>query len=511
MNYTSWPFQEAQRLLSRTKDKDVVVFQTGYGPSGLPHIGTFGEVARTTMVMNAFRQLSDKPMKLIVFSDDMDALRKAPTNVPNQDMLNEHIGVPLSSVPDPFETHNSFAEHNNAELCKFLDSYEFDYEFKSATEEYQSGVFNDTLTHVANNVDKILQVILPTLGKDRQNTYCPFLPIRDGIMHMKIRDWSINVVDGELCLLWWDINNFYHQSVPFVTPIHNGHCKLQWKVDWAMRWMAYGVDYEMYGKDLIESAKIGDIFCKRLGYVPPNHMMYELFLDEQGRKISKSIGNGIDINVWWKYGTRQALTYYMFQNPRKARKLHFGVVPQMMDDYLKHLENFQSDRDNYDNAVWHVHSGNVPTTVSPISFSMLLNLVSITNTNDADVIMRYVQNHKEGVTLESHPILGELIQRSINFYEDHVLPHKVYRDATSDEKIALGDLVTAIEAASGDEERLTYEIYESGKRTYGPKNLRAFFQMVYEVLMGQESGPRLPIFVMLYGIENTLELIKDKL
>lgn len=507
-SYNTWPFQEAQRLLNQVKDKDVVVFETGYGPSGLPHIGTFGEVARTTMVMNAFRHLSDIPVKLIVFSDDMDALRKIPSNILNGNMLQEYIGFPLTSVPDPFGTHNSFAEHNNAQLCEFLDRYGFEYEFRSSTAEYRSGRFNNVLIHIAKNVDKIMDVILPTLGRERQESYCPFLPILNGRMHMDVYAWSINWDDNENpILLWWD--DVINQSTPHETPILNGNCKLQWKVDWAMRWMAYGVDYEMHGKDLIESARLGDIFCRRLGFNPPSHMVYELFLDEFGAKISKSIGNGIDIENWWHYGTNEALSYFMFQNPKKARKLYFRVVPQMLDDYIRHLNEFQHDCDDYDNPAWHVHNGNVPSVGCPINFSMLLNLVSITNTEDPNVILRYVQNYREDATIENYPLLSNLVECAINFYTDFILPEKQYRVPTEMERQALSDLALAIETAGDDEERLTYEIYESGKRTYGKDKLRDFFQMVYETLMGQESGPRLPVFVQLYGYDNTLRLITE--
>jgi lysyl-tRNA synthetase class 1 len=505
-NLKSWPFLEAHRILKQVGDKETIILETGYGPSGPPHIGTFAEVARTTMVMNALRQLTSKPIKLIVFSDDMDGLRKVPENVPNQEMLGCFINHPLTSVPDPFEVHESFAHSNNAQLRSFLDQYGFEYEFRSSTEQYKSGVFNDTLMLIADYANEIKDIVTRGYKQERRDSYCPFLPIEDGVVHTEVYRWR--KVSSYL-LEWRDADGNEH-----LTSMLDGHCKLQWKVDWPMRWLALGVDYEMHGKDLIDSAQIGQRICKLLGRHGPINFMYELFLDENGEKISKSRGNGLDIAEWWNYSSREALSYYMFQNPRKARKLHFDIIPQSTDEYIKSLNRYHTEPD-MDNVVWHIHGGDVPHNSSPIAFSMLLNLVSITNTDDTNLIWKYIRNYMPNVTPEDYPILDSLVISAVNYYKHRVLPFKNYREPTNWERHALAMLKNAIREIDSNsetiEEDLTTAIYEIGKKSYGNDKLRDFFQMVYEVLMGQSSGPRLPIFVMLYGIENTAKAIEEKI
>lgn len=512
----SWPFIEAQALLEHTKDKDEVVFACGYGPSGLPHIGTFSEVARTTIVRNAFRTLSDKPTRLIVFSDDMDALRKIPENVPNQEMLQKFIGTPLTSVPDPFGKYESFAHHNNAMLCRFLDQYGFDYEFMSATQCYQSGIFNDTLVLIARHLEQVKALVTRGYKAERIKSYCPFLPIHKGKVHQDVFDWVVHPDGLPEPFLNWMMNE-RSESFPgpddriqAITPIINGNVKCQWKVDWPMRWVALGVDYEMHGKDLIDSAQIGQRICKLLGQRAPINFMYELFLDETGEKISKSRGNGLNIEDWWRYATNEVLTYYMFANPRKARKLHFDVIPKATDEYLRTLKEYHAHPDK-DNPAWHVHNGDVPYDGTPVSFGMLLNLVSITNTTDPVLIRQYVQTYCPEAIDTSFPLLDAFIVRAINFYTDRVLPFKVYRDPTSNEVKALTALRDAIRDSDPTEEAITIAIYDIGKEFYGKKELRFFFQMIYEVLMGQQSGPRFPVFTMLYGIDNTLRAIEEKI
>ena len=385
MEQKSWPFIEAQKILKHTEEKDIVTFATGYGPSGLPHIGTFGEVARTTMVINAFKQLSDKPVRLIVFSDDMDALRKVPDNIPNRDMLAGHINETLSSVPNPFDTkEESYAAHNNAELRRFLDQYGFEYEFMSSTDCYKTGTFNDALKLIAVDADEIKNIVTKDYGiqgGNRKETYCPFLPIIDGKVIQDLYDWRICYVpeSPDPWMLHFYTEEAHPERRAKMVSFYNGECKLQWKVDWPMRWIALGVDYEMHGKDLIGSAQVAQQICRLLGKSAPINFMYELFLDEEGHKISKSKGNGMELDEWLRYSTPETVQYYMFQNPRKSRRLHFDVIPQMTDDYIKMIDKYNENPD-MDNPVWNVHNGNVPTAGSPVPFSMLLNLASITNT-----------------------------------------------------------------------------------------------------------------------------------
>ncbi len=513
MSQNSWPFLEARKLLEHTRDKDEVVFACGYGPSGLPHIGTFSEVARTEMIRHTFRTMSDKPTRLIVFSDDMDALRKVPDNVPNQEMLLKHIGAPLTSIPDPFGCCASFAHHNNAMLKRFLNQYDFDYEFMSATECYENGIFNETLVLVARQAEEIKRIVTQGYKADRIKTYCPFLPVHYGRVYQDVYDWWVKPDGQPEPFLYW-FKNERTEGVDdrqdVVTPIINGHVKCQWKVDWPMRWIALGVDYEMHGKDLIDSAQIGQKICKVLGQRAPINFMYELFLDENGEKISKSRGNGLDISEWWKYSTNEVLSFYMFANPRKARKLHFDVIPQATDEYLRAIEEYQMNP-NEDNAVWHIHKGNVPEPRSPVPFGLLINLVSITNTSDPNLIWKYLRNYCLEATPQEYPFLNDLIACAISYYEDRVLPKKVYRAPTLEETGILRELADAIRSSEPNEEAITNAVYEVGKKYYSLKELRCFFKMVYEILMGQSSGPRFPVFVMLFGIENTIKAIQEKI
>jgi len=510
---TAWPFQEARNLLKRLEtsgnDKGYILFETGYGPSGLPHIGTFGEVARTTMVRHAFQQLSDIPTKLIAFSDDMDGFRKVPTNLPNQDMLAEHLGLPLTRVPDPFGTHESFAHHNNARLCDFLDSFGFDYEFKSATQSYLSGEMDDTLMKMLGAYDKIMTVILPTLGPERQATYSPFLPICPRTGHvLQVPIISRDMAAGTVTYL----DETTKQTVE--VPVTGGGCKMQWKADWAMRWVGLGVDYEMAGKDLIESVKLSSAITRILGAVPPGGFSYELFLDENGEKISKSKGNGLTMEDWLKYGTPESLSLYMFQSPRKAKKLYFDVIPKTVDDYIAHLAKYsaQDAATQLTNPVWHVHQGNPPKQAVPVSFALLLNLVSASNAEDKDTLWGYISNYAEGASPAHQPLLDQLVGYALIYYENFVKPHKKYRAPSPQEKIALESLIDELEKLADDLPASDYQnvVFAVGNQQ-DYDSLRDWFGALYEILLGQKQGPRMGSFIALYGKKKTIDLIRTKL
>ena len=504
----AWPFAEARSILKRTggavPDKGYVLFETGYGPSGLPHIGTFGEVVRTTMVRRAFEAVSDIPTKLFAFSDDMDGLRKVPDNVPEQDMMAEHLGKPLTSVPDPFGTHDSFGAHNNARLQAFLDAFGFDYEFKSATECYTSGQFDETLLQILECHDAITGVIKPTLGEERRETYSPFLPVcpKTGrVLLAKIvetRPDAGTVVyedeDGSLV----------------ETPVTGGHCKLQWKADWAMRWTALSVDYEMSGKDLIDSVRLSGRICQILGGKPPEGFTYELFLDENGEKISKSRGNGLSVEEWLEYATPESLALYMYNSPKKAKRLYFDAIPRHVDDYLTHLEKYgdQDEAARLENPVWHIHDGSPPDPEGHVTFGLLLNLVSVCNSEDPAVLWGFITRYAPDATPETAPILDKLVGYAIAYYRDFVKPNKSYRAPTDMERAALDDLVVALNAlpADADAETIQTEVYEVGKR-HDFENLRDWFKALYEVLLGQSQGPRFGSFVALYGKDESVDLI----
>ncbi|RMB01864.1 lysyl-tRNA synthetase class I [Eilatimonas milleporae] len=506
----AWPFQEAEKLLKRLKggapEKGYVLFETGYGPSGLPHIGTFNEVARTSMVRRAFEELTGLPTKLICFSDDMDGLRKVPDNVPNKDMLAANLGKPLTAVPDPFGTHDSFGAHNNARLKAFLDTFGFDYDFYSATDCYKSGRFDSTLLKLAGVYDKVINVILPTLGEERRKTYSPFLPVcpKTGV----VLQVPVTVLDGAEGLIAFEDSEGERQEVR----VTGGTVKCQWKVDWAMRWDALDVDYEMAGKDLIESVKLSSIIRRILGGQPPEGFNYELFLDEKGEKISKSKGNGLSIEEWLRYASPESLAFYIFQSPKKAKRLYFDIIPKAVDDYYTALEKYTGEDSaaRYKSAVWHIHGGHVPSDTLPVSFALLLNLVSAAHAEDKAKLWSFVSRYAPGATAAAYPALDRLMDYALKYYEDFVRPNKAYRLPDTETELsafaALKHRLEALDPGEHDAETIMTEVYSAGKDA-GFENLRDWFKACYEVLLGQPQGPRMGGFIALYGIPETLSLI----
>ena len=516
----AWPFAEARALLERlggtTPAKRHVLFQTGYGPSGLPHIGTFGEVVRTSMVRNAFAALSDLPTRLFTFSDDMDGLRKVPDNFPNKKMLENYVekkdasgtslgGVSLTSIPDPFGTHESLGAHNNARLRAFLDEFEFDYEFVSATECYRSGRFNTFLLRVLEHYKEVTNVVLPTLGEQRQKTYCPFLPVspKSGrVLHAPARE--IHPKRGTIVFPDEDGNLFE-------SPVTGGHCKLQWRVDWAMRWVALGVDYEMSGKDLIDSVRLSGRICRILGGTPPAGFTYELFLDENGEKISKSRGNGLTAEEWLRYAPPDSLSLFMYQKPKTAKRLFFDVIPRTVDDYLAYLVRFPAEDEvkRLNNPAWHIHRGQPPHEDAGLSFNVLLNLAAVCHTEDKAVLWHYISRTHPEATAENAPILDQLVEGAINYYRDFVKPAKHTRPPSDMEKAALEDLASVLEAQPDDAtaEAIQTQVYEVGKR-HPFDDLKAWFRALYEILLGQTQGPRMGSFIALYGRTESIALIR---
>ncbi len=511
----AWPFREARRIvqrLARQKNRPAdapVVFETGYGPSGLPHIGTFGEVARTTMVRHALETISDVPTRLICFSDDMDALRKVPENIPNPELLEANLGKPLTQVPDPFGTHESFGAHNNARLQAFLDRFGFDYEFVSSTACYASGRFDAALLKMLEKFDEVMAIMLPTLGEERRKTYSPFLPIHPEtgvVMQAPVEETRPEAGT----IIWRDPET----GKAYETPVTGGHCKLQWKPDWAMRWHALGVDYEMAGKDLTDSVKVGQKICRVLGSQPPETFIYELFLDEKGGKISKSKGNGLTIEEWLRYGSPESLQLFMFNKPREARRLYFDVIPRHVDDYHAHLARYRQQdlKQRLANPVWHIHGGEAPEADMPVTFALLLNLVSASHSEDKDILWGFIRRYAPGASPETHPELDRLVEYAINYYEDFVKPTKRFRPPEEKERAALADLEKKLAELPADASAQDIQnvVYEVGK-AHAFENLRDWFRALYEVLLGQPQGPRFGSFAALYGLRETRRLIRDAL
>jgi lysyl-tRNA synthetase, class I len=522
----AWPFEEARKIVARLKQtlKDEVLFETGYGPSGLPHLGTFGEVARTTMVRHAFRVLTDDkvPTRLIAFSDDMDGLRKVPDNVPNREMLASHLGKPLTRIPDPFSNeYPSFGAANNARLRAFLDHFGFDYEFASSTDYYASGRFDATLLKMLVAYDEVMAVILPTLGPERRATYSPFLPIspKSGKV-LQVPMIARDVASGTVTYVEPDTGETIE------TEVTGGRVKCQWKADWAMRWVALGVDYEMAGKDLIDSVKLSGEICRALGGRPPEGFNYELFLDDKGQKISKSRGNGLTIEEWLRYASPESLSVFMYREPKAAKRLYFDVIPRHVDEYRQFLEAYerQDAKQRLMNPVWHIHSGQPPRPDVPISFTMLLNLVSASNAENAETLWGFIGRYWPGVTPQSHPKLDALVGYAIHYFRDFVLPAKKFRAASEAERAALEDLREALSQLPPDTpaERIQEVVYEVGRREPfldakkkgkdgKPGVSLDWFNMLYQVLLGEEKGPRFGTFVAVYGIGNTVEMIDGAL
>ena len=512
LNSNAWPFVEAKTILKKRgkyiEKKGHVLFQTGYGPSGLPHIGTFGEVCRTTMVIQAFKKISDIPVKLFTFSDDMDGLRKVPENIPNSDILQKNLNKPLTAVPDPFNKFSSFGEHNNEMLKTFLNKFNFIYDFKSSTELYKSGVFNDELINVLDNYDKIMNIIIPTLGPERKKTYSPFLPICPETG--KVLEIPIIEIDKKQNEVVFD-----NGGKKLKTKITDGLCKLQWKVDWAMRWSALKVDFEMYGKDLIPSAELSGKICKILGTSPPNGFAYELFLDEKGEKISKSKGNGITIEEWLKYATQESLALYMYQNPQRAKKLYPQVIPKAVDEYLTFLEKFEQQeiKEQLGNPVWHVHNGQPPKEKNVISFGVLLNLVSASNAENEEVLWKFIKNYNSKIIKDQHPILQKLILNAIQYFNDIVKPLKKYRSANKNEKKAISALIEVLKKMPDglDPSTIQTEVFTVGKNYYPKEKLRDWFKAIYEIVFGDEQGPRMGSFISFFGRQETIQLLEESL
>jgi lysyl-tRNA synthetase class 1 len=528
----AWPFEEARKLLDRIKRKPEppkeILFETGYGPSGLPHIGTFGEVARTTIVRHAFETMSDIPTRLLCFSDDMDGLRKVPDNIPNKEMVREHLGRQLTKIPDPFGEHESFGHHNNAMLRRFLDHYGFDYEFASATDYYASGRFDAALLRVLERYDAIMAIMLPSLREERSQTYSPFLPVHPvtGVV------MQVPVIERKLdagTIVWRDPDT----DKVYETPVTGGHCKLQWKPDWGMRWHALGVDYEMAGKDLIDSVKLSSKICAALGSEPPEGFNYELFLDEQGQKISKSKGNGLTIDEWLAYADPQSLQLFMYNRPREAKKLYFDVIPRAVDEYQSFLDAYprQDAKQRLTNPVWHIHAGNPPEPEvlvadasgrnQAVSFVLLLNLAAVANAETKDVLWAFLRRYAPHVSPETHPRLDSLVGYAIRYFHDFVKPSKHYRLPTDDEGRALAELDAALAKLPRDAsaEAIQQAVYDVGRRDPyktvqkdGSTGVSlAWFNTLYQILLGEEKGPRFGSFAALYGIDNTRALIAKAL
>ncbi len=505
----AWPFEEALKIINKIQDiknKNIITFETGYGPSGIPHIGTFAEVLRTNMVKNALKKINNIDTKLITFSDDLDALKKVPDDYPFPEKLSNYINFPLSSIPDFTGKYKSYADKNNNLLIDFLNNFDFNYEFISSTTQYQSGKFDTYLLKILENYENIINLILPTLRKERRESYSPFLPIcpKTG----KVLEASINIIDKEKGIISY--KNSANKIVE--TSVTGGKCKLQWKVDWAMRWSALDIDYEMNGKDLIPSFELSKRIAEFINQKVPINMNYELFLDQNGEKISKSKGNGLSIEDWMTFGTKESLSIFMYQNPRRAKRLYFDCIPKSMDEYKKYFHNYNKlDNKIYDNPLWHIHEGKVPSNIYPIEFTNLLNLVTALNTNNKKTVIEFAKTYsKKILEKEEEEELEKITVFAIAYFEKFILPNLAKVKPNDKEQQAIKKLIDAIEFYEGDLDAETYQslIYKFGKEIY-PENLRNWFISLYRILFGSDSGPRLGSFFSLHSKTEVIKILKN--
>lgn len=511
----SWAFEEARRILEKvggkTPAKGYVLFETGYGPSGLPHIGTFGEVVRTAFVRHAFSCIAPEiPTKMFCISDDIDGLRKVPDNIPNQEMVRDNLGKPLTSVPDPFGTHQSYGHHMNARLCAFLDSFGFDYEFISATDKYKSGAFDSTMLRVLEKYEELMDLMLPTLGGERQETYSPFMPIdpETGIVIDKGVK-GVNKKNGTVIYV-------NHKGEEKEIPVTGGNCKLQWKIDFGARWYSLEVDYEIYGKDHQPNEKIYRRVCEILGGKPPVNFTYEMFLSDTGEKISKSKGNGISVEDWLKYAPAESMSLFMYQKPKTAKRLYFDVIPKAMDEYLTFALAFAAQEElvKLDNPAYHIHQGKIPAINFNLSYSLLLNLASACNPENDSVLWGFISKYQAGLTPENAPLLKKMVHCSISYYNDFIRKNKKYREATEAEKLAFAELVETLKNATDEQKNdgalLQNLVFQVGKNHGYEKNMRDWFLALYQVLLGSDQGPRMGSFIALFGIENFVKLVGER-
>ena len=524
----AWPRKEARALWHHLKEKipakGYVLFATGYGPSGLPHIGTFGEVARTAMVRKALSEITDAPTRLYVFSDDMDGLRSVPDHIPQPAMLEKNLGKPLSAIPDPYETHESYAAHNNALLQEFLNQFDFSYEFQSATQLYQSGAYDEMLQKILFHHEAVCEIVRPVLGAERRAHYSPFLPICPTTGRvLEVPIVATDIHDSTI--------TYRHEGRDITTPVTGGRVKLQWRADWAMRWAAMDVDYEMAGKDLTDSLQLSAKISRLLNKKPPCHFIYELFLDEHGEKISKSKGNGISMEKWLRYAPPDSLRYFMYQHPRRAKRLYFDVIPRMTDAWLEELKNYHNqttphranplsiihDGESPDAsglpAFSIIHDGELPDASGLPAFSMILNLASACNAHHESVLWNFLRQYDSRLHEGMNPLLDQLVACAMNYYHDFIHPQKQYKIPNDEIRQCLKELKTSLDSLTQHDgvtiQNCLYDTYRASP--YKDKNSKDWFSMLYQVLLGQREGPRLGSFIAFYGVEATVSLIDDAL
>ena len=521
-SFDLWPYEEARKLVDRAQGYQPgrpVIFESGFGPSGLPHLGTMCEVLRPAYVRRALENVGDgRPARLIVFIDDIDGLRKVPESVPHRDEWKRYLGQPVARIPDPFGCCKSFADHMIDLLSKFLAPVEVDLELARASEMYASGRFDDALKLMLDKREDIIRVITPTLREENRAGWSPFMPICPACG--QVNSTRVVAYHPDRAAVEFSCERDFggahgcgHRAEQSVL---GGNAKVGWKVDWALRWYVLKVDYELYGKDLIDSARLSGQILRLLGGKPPIGFPFEMFLDEEGHKISKSVGRGVTVDDWQRYAPIEVLKYFLLLSPRRARKLFIETIPQYVDEYLDALreyaraDNVEARRNMALEFV--LQSRSSRRFDSSLTYSMTMNLVAALGSSDRDLIWKYLTRYDPAIAgdAETEALGRTLMDCALNYYADFIEPTKKRYAPNNSEREQLKKLIEFLEAnpdAPGDE--IEKKIYDLGREYYPkPGNI---FPLLYRVLLGQDRGPRLGAFIRLATPARVVELLNASL
>ena len=522
MTHQEWPFIEAQRIIDRLGKigKTSVTAETGYGPSGLPHIGTFGEVARTSFVLQALKTLAPRiDSRIIAFSDDMDGLREVPRNLPNAEMLKEHLGKPLTSIPDPFGKEKSFAHYMNHRLREFLDSFGFEYTFASSTEQYASGVFDEGLRRVMAHYEPISELFKATIAEEKRAAWSPFFPVCENCG--RVYSTRVTALDRDNFTVSYacdaPLSGKYAACGHIGTAsILSGGCKLGWKVDWALRWYSLGIDYEMHGEDLLESARLSSKIVKIIGGEPPELFKYELFLDEKGKKISKKIGNGISIEQWLRFAPVDSLLYIMYMKPQQAKKMGLTILPEIVDQYLELVAGYDGAEDSPVPFITRLSKGGHADKLGSqkiVTYSLIIELILALNHDDPRMVRDYLLKYQPDIA-GNVAYYESLIVNALAYYREVLLPGRTAESADHQLDAAIVVLrdELARRAAAGtepDADELQTAVFQVAKDR--DVKMKDWFRTLYRVFLGQSQGPRIGSFIALLGYRTCIERLEAHL
>jgi lysyl-tRNA synthetase class 1 len=512
-----WPREEARRLAERVaayEPERPVIFQSGFGPSGLPHLGTMAEILRPSFVRKAFHLIEPaRPSRLIVFIDDLDGLRKVPENVPNRESVEQYLGMPVAKIPDPFGCCASFADHMVGLLGGFLAPVEVEYELMRAAEMYSSGRFDEGLKLILEKHEEIIAIIAPTLREENRAGWSPFMPICPKCGQVVERAVTAYHAERASVEFTCEKSAGGRPGCGFSgeQSVLGGMAKVQWKVDWALRWYVLKVDYELYGKDLTDSARLSGQILRVMGGRPPLGFPFEMFLDEEGRKVSKSVGRGVTVEQWTRYAPIEVLKFFLLLNPRRARKLFLEAIPQYVDEYLDAVREYAaaSEEQRRESMLEFVIQSTTPRRFnSALSFGLMMNLVAALGSSDSDFIWKYLVRYDASIGGEpdTEAMGRRLMQCALNFYRDFIEPTKKLYTPSDAERAQLKTLDAYLrENQDASAEDIEKKIYDLGRENYEKPG--KIFPLLYRSILGQERGPRLGAFIRLATPARIIELL----